>query len=289
VKTIRVHRSGSIYIVMSIVLGLLAINGGNNFHYLAASAVLGYMLASGIAGRRNIRSAEVSLDFPDEIYAGRQFLVNVEVRNRGRSPIFLIEVELGGVRAFFPSVQPGEAESRPALFALGPRGARAVSGIELSSSYPFDFFTRYWPAEFERIVAVFPKPSPSLSGETGVWEERLDEGSRGKDDLEREMIGVRPYTEGDPMRAIHWKSTARTGRLSSRLYEGADDIGARVIDLDSLVSRGVETGLSRAAYELSIAIKSGTAIGMSSRGTVWAPSVSRADHLAMLKYLALYE
>ncbi|MDR3279597.1 MAG: DUF58 domain-containing protein [Synergistaceae bacterium] len=289
-KTIEVHKSGTIYIVMSIALGLLAINGGNNFHYLAASAVLGYMLASGIAGRRNIRNAEVSLSLPDEIYAGSPFLMNINVRNKGRTPIFLIDVKAIRAHAFFSVIQPGETMSRPVLLTLPSRGVAEVRDIELSSAYPFDFFTRYWPVEFRGEAIVFPRPLPAVSSDARVWTgaDGTDDDAR-RDDFDREMIGVRPYNEGDPMRIIHWKSTARTGRLNSRLYEGADDPGARIIDVDSLVSRGVEPGLSRASYEIARAIKSGAFIGMSCRGAVWPPSSSRIDKLAMMSYLAVYE
>jgi uncharacterized protein (DUF58 family) len=279
-----------IYIAVSIVMGLLAINGGNNFHYLAAAAILGYMLASGVAGRRNIRGAEVSLSFPDEVYARAPFMLGVKVRNKGRAPIFLIDVRVGGSRVFFPIVQPGETLAKPLAFQMDKRGVQEVSDIELSSAYPFDFFTRYWPVPFKGHVIVFPKPVAG-DNRAGAWASSPDERGaiRDKLDAERDVAGVRPYAEGDPMRVIHWKSTARTGRLKSRMYDDSGETGTRVIDLDALVAAGKERGLSAASHEISLAVKSGAPIGLKDGGAVLPPSASRSDKLYMLTCLALYE
>jgi uncharacterized protein (DUF58 family) len=279
-----------IYIVVSIVMGLLAINGGNNFHYLAAAVILGYMLASGVAGRGNIRAAEVSLSFPDEIYARVPFMLGVKVHNRGRAPIFLIDVRVGDSRVFFPVVQPGETLAKPLAFRLAGRGVQNVGDIELSSAYPFDFFTRYWPVSFRGQVIAFPEP---IAGENraDAWVSSSDEYAavREKTDAERDAAGVRPYAEGDSMRVIHWKSTARTGRLKSRMYDDSGETGTRVIDLDTLVASGKERGLSAASHEISRAIKSGVPIGLKDGDAVWPPSGARSDKLFMLTNLALYE
>jgi uncharacterized protein (DUF58 family) len=290
-KVIEFHRSGWIYIAVSIVIGVLALNGGNNFHYLAEAAVLGYMLSSGIAGYMNIRRADVSLSFPDEIYARSPFMLNVEVRNKSRVPIYMIDIGVNGERVFFPVIQPGETAFRHTPFTLPTRGVNEIKGIELSSNYPFNFFTRYWPVSFVGKATVFPAPLDSRRDDAKAWmgkEER--EGETPGHWNDPDIIGVRPYAEGDPMRMIHWKSSARTGKLNSRLYDGAVSRETRMIDLDSLVSKmGVETGLSAAAYAISASIKSGLPIGMADRGVIWAPSPSRSDKLSMLSTLALYE
>jgi uncharacterized protein (DUF58 family) len=271
-------------------VGLLAINGGSNFHYLAAAAMLGYMLASGAAGRGNIRGAEVSLSFPDEVYARTPFLLGVKVRNGGRTPIFLIDVRVGGSHVFFPAVQPGETLAKQLVLQLPRRGVHDVSDIELSSAYPFDLFTRYRPVPFRGHVIVFPEP---IAGENraGVWVSSPDEygAARNKLDAERDVAGVRPYAEGDPMRIIHWKSTARTGRLNSRMYDDSGGAEPRVIDLDAMLASGREKGLSAASHEISLAVKSGAPIGLKDGGAVWPSSASRLDKLYMLTNLALYE
>jgi len=290
VRVVRIHKSGLIYCVVAIVVSLVAIYGGNNFHYLVAAATLGYFAASGIAGYRNIRGVEVTLEFPDEIYARSKFLVKVNVRCRTRIPAFLINIAAGSSSVFFPVVQPGETLLRTLEMELPSRGIREIKGIELSSSYPFDFFTRYWPVKYDGRVTVFPKPLPSHYDDTGYWTGCDDvAGERQKLDAERDTVGVRPYVQGDTMRMIHWKSSAKSGRIKSRLYDDSGDHRALVIDLDSLISMGYEAGLSVAAYELSHAIITGRPIGMTSGSQMWPPSESRSDKLSLLSVLARYE
>jgi uncharacterized protein (DUF58 family) len=290
-KVIEFHRSGWIYIVISIVIGVLALNGGNNFHYLAEAAILGYMLSSGVAGYMNIRRADVSLSFPDEIYARSPFMLNVEVKNKSRVPVYMIDIGVKGERVFFPVIQPGETVSRHIAFTLPSRGVNEIKGIELSSNYPFNFFTRYWPVRFVGKATAFPAPLDfGRDDARALMKKDENEGEPPGHENDPDIIGVRPYAEGDPMRVIHWKSSARTGKLNSRLYDGTGSSETRMIDLDSLVSKmGIETGLSAAAYAISASIKSGLPIGMSGRGVIWAPSPSRADKLSMLSTLALYE
>ena len=90
---IRIRPAGGVYIALSIALGVVSVNSGNNLLYLVTALLLGYMLASGIAGRHNVMSAEAWAELPDEIYAGRAFPLVVKVRNRRHfASLHLIEV-----------------------------------------------------------------------------------------------------------------------------------------------------------------------------------------------------
>lgn len=288
---IRVHRSGIVYIVVSIVMGVLSINSGNNFHYLATAAMLGFMLASGIAGRANIRGAEVSFDFPDEIYAATPFLLSVEVRNSSRRrPIYLIELNVDGKPLLFPVVEPGKTSRLSMAFSFPARGTERIKEVRLFSVYPFNLFTRYWDIEGDLSAVVFPTPVKP-AGEP-VYVPRDDEypGSVTSRLLaEEDTVGVRPYIEGDNMRQIHWKSSARTGKLSTRIYDDSASGEGKIIDLEKLLAGGREKALSLAAYAIRESMISGEAVGMREAGAVFPVSAAKRDKLAMLERLAFYE
>jgi len=294
-RVIRLRSAGTIYIIISIFLGVVAINTSNNLYYLITAMLLGYMLASGLAGRSNIRGASVSVSFPDEIYASTPCAARVSVSNKNRfTPIFLIEVALeqesGKTSAFFPIIQPGCTESRTIFTTFSSRGRRLFRDIELSSSFPFNFFVRYWPANTETEVTVFPsplacEPDAALVADGGE-EEEISENSLAETDI----VGVRPYAEGDSMKRIHWKSSARTGKLQARLYDGAFSLShQRIIDLDRLIASGLERGLSLAAYVIAESIKSKLPIGMRSGNALTLPASGYAHKRDLLTQLALYE
>ncbi|MDR0649538.1 MAG: DUF58 domain-containing protein [Synergistaceae bacterium] len=290
-----VHRSGKIYIAVAIVLAVLAICGGNNFHYLAAASMLGYMAVSGETGKFNIRGASVSLFLPDEIYAGTPFFATVEVTNTKRfQAISLLDVSVLGGSAFFSVILPKEKKTATIELVARRRGANDAGSVTLRSPYPFNLFTCSLLIPCHQRLTVFPEPlraddSARMSCMVGLDEmdEALSRPGPQKRHSDSDIAGVRPYAEGDPMKLIHWKSSAKTGRLKSRLYEPLNS--GKVIDLDRLTASGVERGLSCASWEIKESIRTGEAIGLLDRGNLLDVSGERQDKLSMLAALALYE
>ncbi|MFN5468631.1 MAG: DUF58 domain-containing protein [Pirellulaceae bacterium] len=43
------------------------------------------------------------------------------------------------------------------------------------------------------------------------------------------VVGIRDYQQGDPLHRIHWKATARTGRLHSKIYQPTTVAGAMLL------------------------------------------------------------
>jgi len=294
-RVIRLRAAGTVYIIISIVLGVVAITTSNNLYYLITAMMLGYMLASGLAGRSNIRRASVSVSFPDEIYASVPCAAQINVSNKNRfAPIFLIEVALGQEKgkkcAFFPIIQPGCTESRTVFITFPSRGQRSFNDVELTSSFPFNFFVRYWPVNAETEITVFPQP---LACEPeAALADRDEEGKISEVNplAETDIVGVRPYAEGDSMKRIHWKSSARTGKLQARLYDGESSLlPPRIIDLDRLTKNGFERGLSMAAFIIVESIKSKLPVGMRSGSTLTLPASGYAHKKDLLTQLALYE
>ncbi len=288
---IRVRRSGTAYIAISIVLGVVAVNSTNNLLYLTTAVLLGYMLASGVAGRRNIRNAEASFTFPDEIYARVPCPVTVRLRNKARfAALFLIDVVVMGQRVFFASVGPGETVSRVVFVTFPERGPRSFGedDVALSSVYPFNFFVRRWPVDFEQDLIVFPWPL-RCEPEVVFVRERREEGADASLPVgETDVVGVRPYVEGDSMKRIHWKSSARTGKLKTRLYDGTASQSGRIIDLDRLLAVEIERGLSMASWTIAESMKSGLAVGMRRGDRIVLPATGPEHKRELLTELALY-
>ena len=178
---IRFRTAGVVYVALAILLGVVSVNSGNNLLCLVTSLLLGYMLASGVAGWRNVMGAEAWVELPDEIYAGQAFRLVLEVRNRRRfASLHMIEVSVHPVgewdglqepvRAFFGIVPRGEVASRTVWMTL-PRRGRAALALEVASAYPFDFFVRWGHTPPESGALVFPAPLSERS--SSVW---ADEG-----------------------------------------------------------------------------------------------------------------
>ena len=76
-----VTRAGMIYILISVVIGIAAINTGNNLLYVVVSALLSAILVSGIASALALRSLELDVHLPEHVFAGRPMLARMLLRN----------------------------------------------------------------------------------------------------------------------------------------------------------------------------------------------------------------
>src|SRR5208283_1387854 len=76
-----VTRAGLIYILISVVIGIAAINTGNNLLYIVVAALLSAILVSGIASAQVLRSLSLDVHLPEHVFAGRPMLARLLLRN----------------------------------------------------------------------------------------------------------------------------------------------------------------------------------------------------------------
>jgi len=76
-----VTRAGVIYILISVVIGIAAINTGNNLLYVIVAALLSAVLVSGIASALVLRSLTLDVHLPEHVFAGRPMLARLLLCN----------------------------------------------------------------------------------------------------------------------------------------------------------------------------------------------------------------
>ena len=84
---------GIIYVVSVLLIGVAALNTGNNLLYVIVAAMLAAILVSGVASAIVLRELELDVRLPEQVFAGRPTLGKIVVRNRRRwLPSFSISV-----------------------------------------------------------------------------------------------------------------------------------------------------------------------------------------------------
>ena len=116
------------------------------------------------------------------------------------------------------------------------RGYFQIGPLLVESGDPFGLVRRFRTFTSVQYLTVFPKivPLPSLGvpGRRPVAETPMRD-ALFEDPLR--IVGIRAYVPGDPLKRVHWKATARTGSLKSKVLEPAALVGATiVIDMDPL-------------------------------------------------------
>jgi uncharacterized protein (DUF58 family) len=225
-------REGKIIVLLSVGVGFAAINTGNNLLYLLLGWLLSFIIASGILSEMTLKKLSVERRPPPRVFAGEPFLMEVTVHNaKPNRASYSIEVEdLVGTtpldkRCYFLKIPAGKRQPTSYRHTFARRGAYTLTGYRLATRFPFALFrkSRDVDAPLEVIVypprVAVPRPAPRTLTRGETTAERL--GRRG------EFFGLRERRIGDDHRDVHWRSSARTGRLVVREYE--DELARKVV------------------------------------------------------------
>jgi uncharacterized protein (DUF58 family) len=77
-----VTRGGIAYFVLAILIGIAALNTGNNLLYIVLSAMLAAIIVSGFASAAVLNELELELRLPEHVFAGRRVSGRILLRNR---------------------------------------------------------------------------------------------------------------------------------------------------------------------------------------------------------------
>jgi uncharacterized protein (DUF58 family) len=88
-----VTRAGLIYILITVVIAIAALNTGNNLLYVVVAALLSAILVSGVASALVLRSLTLDVHLPEHVFAGRPMLARLLLRNASSwMPSFSVRV-----------------------------------------------------------------------------------------------------------------------------------------------------------------------------------------------------
>jgi uncharacterized protein (DUF58 family) len=198
---------------------------------------------------------------------GETVEVEVEVANLGHFtvPWLLLEESFGreglvemprklkveGGRVRVVRLKSGATEILKYRVTFLMRGYYQLGPSLLETGDVFGLHRRFRVATEPLFVLVLPKVLPlegyNLASRRPIGEIRI--AHRLFEDPTR-LAGIRPYQQGDPLNRIHWRATARTGELHSRLYETSRVAGA--VFLLDFHRASYSTGGGAAAMELAV-------------------------------------
>ncbi len=213
---LRLTRWGLAYLVASIILGLAAVNTGNNALMAVLGLALGSYVVSGVWSRQVLAKIEATIELPPEIYAGRPAVTGVEVENTSRFlPAYGLVVRDGDGRAVIhePFMETLACRRHSVELVFPDRGRHQIGAWRLNVLLPLGFFIKSKVLISDREVLVYPRllPMSSVSVRRGGGRRSPDAlESRGR---EGEVTRLRDFREGDELRSLHWKQTARQRRL----------------------------------------------------------------------------
>ena len=232
----RLTFSGWALLVIALAMGGAAYNTSSNILFMSLSLILSSLVMSGFLSFFNFKKISWMLDVPRHLRVAEPSTVSVRVKNEKKwlpTFSFWFRVRLGKSGRYKPLTHGGVLFSEriaemPWRFTPEARGELClnVSGIE--SKYPFGFF--------KKTIGV------PIAHKTIVWPERLEyrlllqagrrpragQGQRYKVGAGDDLAGLRIYQEGDDLRSIHWKASARSEQFLVKQFDNDGGQGMRL-------------------------------------------------------------
>jgi uncharacterized protein (DUF58 family) len=260
------HR-GRVFLVVGVLVVLIAMSGGQR-DVMRIGLLLAVMpiIAGILVARARLRmSCERAVE-PAQVPLGSPMKGQIVLAQEGRLPAGMLLLE---------DAVPRELGSRPRFLVDRPdlrwrrvveypllgrvRGRFSTGPLTVRTTDPFGLvrLDRQFVATTE--VMVTPRVVPlstirTIGGGSNTGEERPHRvGVVGQDD-----VLVREYRQGDDVRRIHWRSTARVGDLMVRREEQSWDPSASIV-LDSRASAHAGRGMHSS---LEWAVSAAASIGI---------------------------
>ncbi len=297
-RALRITREGWFFTGFIFAVGIAAINTGNNLLYLIIAVMLGIIVASGVLSEEFVRRLRLQRILPSEVWAGKEFRIHYSITNPRRwltaYGIRIREGRIEAVReAFFIQIPPRGRTAGDGIYKARRRGRLPLGKVKLATKFPFGFFEKIRLIKIPDQILVFPRPAEvdkqAASGAEKGTAENFGAHGEGPD-----LFALRAYTDGDSLRRIHWKATARTDSIISKETR-AENLPTISVVLDTAgYVRGrddeaLENAISKAAGYAKMFIENGCLVRLAS-STGEVPFGAGAAHLRrLMTHLALFD
>jgi uncharacterized protein (DUF58 family) len=254
-ERIQPTASGLVLVGLSLGIGTAAYNSASNILFIALSLLLACLILSGVLTWLNLRRVDWQLEVHPPLRAGQEAEVGLLLRNgKPFLPTYALwfefaavpfargtparpestitgrgidvraalakteEIAANGTVHLRTRLDPGSEARLDWAFTPVQRGLLKIELRSVGSLFPFGFLKKMTGTELFREVPVWPA-SVEYRRFSGTGPRRptgdLQQVRAGN---EGDMIALRRYEPGDSHKLIHWKASARTGRLLIRQF-----------------------------------------------------------------------
>jgi len=244
------------------------------------------MAVTGLFGRGNLSKLQASIELPEEIFAERPTLGRIQLQNRRRwLPGFLLEIESGGRQVLIPLVPAGATKQVFIELLFPRRGEQPLPEITLRSCFPVNFFSRQFRFRPDGSALVFPTPRPCVQPADERDLQSLGTAHSRQAGHEGELRAITDY-RGEPLKAIHWKLSARQDDLMVKQHSGLSQPPV-LIELAALPGN-LEQKLSHASHLIMTLSRGNRPVGLRLADTTITAASGQRQRQMLLQELALY-
>ncbi len=216
--------TAGLLIVLAATAGLL---GGVVFgwvEWIVAGAAAWVLLLLCVPFLFGANAYEVDLSMSDaRVVAGTDVTGNIVVKNRGRGVALPGRIDIpvgdGLIELGVPLLRPERSFAQALTIATPRRGVIPVGPATAVRTDPIGLLRRERSWADRHHLFVHPRTAAIPSTSAGLIRDLEGSPTRELVDSDMSFHAIREYVPGDSRRQIHWKSTAKTGRLMVRQFE----------------------------------------------------------------------
>lgn len=192
--------------------------------WLVAAVAAAVLLVAGLPFLFGTRAHDVAVRLAHErVVAGSEVPAEIEIHNRGDRTTLPGRLDLpvgdGIVEIGIPLLRRGHRVVQPVTIPAPRRGIIPVGPATTVRTDPIGLLRREHSWGGAHLLHVHPRTVAVPSTSAGLVRDLEGHPSRRLVDADMSFHAVREYAPGDSRRHIHWKSTAKTGRLMVRQFE----------------------------------------------------------------------
>lgn len=297
-RSLSVTREGKWYIGILILIGVAAINTGNNLLYLVVTMLLSLIVISGIISEHTLRKLTITRLWPSPIFKGESVVVRLSITSRKHTfstfSIIFKEIPTEGCDtedAFILKLNPGQTNTRSTTYIFKRRGIFKLKGVKVSTRFPFGLFLKGKEERVPDEVVVYPEINPDMRL-------RIEESTAAQDGMRpsgkgdgAELYGLRAYTLQDSARFIYWKGMAKASRLLVKEFTQENEKHITVVfdNFKTAHDAEFECLVDKTAATVNYLIERGFAVGLKTLSDEIKPAAGSAQLYSILRLLALIE
>jgi len=228
-RSLRLTAEGLRFVLITLAVGIAALNTGNNLLYLLLAMMLALIVVSGVLSEKCLKGLSIQRRLPAHLFAGEPATVALRVTNEKRHfPSFSLRIsdvvvgaaQFAATHLLYLPPKGSMVHSYRLLFPK--RGQFWVEATKVSTRFPFGLFVKIATLPNQAEVVAYPahRPLPQAILEALETIGHAREASRRGPGSGR--YNLRDCRVCDDSRSVHWKTSARQSRLVVRETEAED-------------------------------------------------------------------
>ena len=227
--TLRLTGTGLLFLAATIAFYLAALTSQSGLLLLLAGVTLGCLLVNFASAWNVAKNLEIHAPSGMQICEGERLCQPWRVSNRGKRAAAFVRAELSHrIIIRLRELSAGASVSMVPDLSFKRRGVFVLTQLNLVSIAPFGLVkvARRCRSPGEVVVgpAIYPARAPQAAG----YEVTLGGKYKGHRPITSGtyFAGVRPFQDGDPLKQIHWKSSAKGLGLMVKTFE--EELSGRI-------------------------------------------------------------